>query len=149
MISCTSLAAAEAIQKRSNVVPIIFPQLFNFHFFNNCQNFHFLLHRFLKLLFIPRSGKMIKHFQKAHPAHLEIFCHMLMEEDPASTRAYCCLRSLSPTLIPVFLSRLAALSPAVEAAAVAVVAVVTVTQGVDPQDPPTHSQYDFTLTSST
>ena len=30
----------------------------------------------------------------------------------------------------------------------AVVAVVTVTQGVDPQDPPTHSQYDFTLTSS-
>ena len=45
------------------------------------------------------------------------------------------------------LSRLAAaLSPAVEAAAVA---VVTVTQGVDPQDPPTHSQYDFTLTSST
>ena len=48
------------------------------------------------------------------------------------------------------LSRLAALSPAVEAAAVAVVVavvavVVTVTQGVDPQDPPTHSQYDFTL----
>ena len=40
-------------------------------------------------------------------------------------------------MIPVFLSRLAALSPAVEAAAVAVVAVVTVTQGVDPQDPPT------------
>ena len=32
LISCTSLAAAEAIQKSSNVVPIIFPQLFNFHF---------------------------------------------------------------------------------------------------------------------
>ena len=30
-----------------------------------------------------------------------------------------------------------------------VAVVVTVTQGVDPQDPPTHSQYDFTLTSST
>ena len=89
---------------------------------------------------------MIIHFQKAQPAHLEIFFHMLMEGE---TGAYCCLRSLSPTLIPVFLSRLAALSPAVEAAAVAVVAVVTVTQGVDPQDPPTHSQYDFTLTSST
>merc|ERR1719422_2819328 len=50
-------------RKVTTVLPSSFPNYSTFTF-STSSNFHFLLHKFLTFLFIPRSGTMIIHFKK-------------------------------------------------------------------------------------